>query len=297
MPKADRDWKSYLSATAEDRKKVDRLTRTYRPLTDDVVRAHLVGEHTAGIYPLLQDETCWLLAVDFDKKTWQQDATAFLEVCLELNVPAALERSRSGNGGHVWIFFERAIPATTARKLGCVILTRTMESRHQIGLDSYDRFFPNQDTMPKGGFGNLIALPLQKSPRANGNSVFIDSQFRPYPNQWEFLASVKRMPTDAVEAVVLEAQKRGDVIGVRISNVDDEDIDPWMLPRSRTRAEREIPGPFKTQSSIRPRLCGFPRLTNHESLHVAKISPTTSHCRAAVSPRSCNYLKPTTSRR
>jgi hypothetical protein len=297
MPKADRDWKSYLSATAEDRKKVDRLTRTYRPLTDDVVRAHLVGEHTTGIYPLLQDETCWLLAVDFDKKTWQQDATAFLETCRELNVPAALERSRSGNGGHVWIFFERAIPATIARKLGCVILTRTMESRHQIGLDSYDRFFPNQDTMPKGGFGNLIALPLQKSPRANGNSVFIDSQFRPYPNQWEFLASVKRMPTDAVEAVVLEAQKRGDVIGVRISNVDDEDIDPWMLPRSRTRAEREIPGPFKTQSSIRPRLCGFPRLTNHESLHVAKISPTTSHCRAAVSPRSCNYLKPTTSRR
>jgi len=250
MPKADRDWKSYLSATAEDRKKVDRLTRTYRPLTDDVVRAHLVGEHTAGIYPLLQDETCWLLAVDFDKKTWQQDATAFLEVCLELNVPAALERSRSGNGGHVWIFFERAIPATTARKLGCVILTRTMESRHQIGLDSYDRFFPNQDTMPKGGFGNLIALPLQKSPRANGNSVFIDSQFRPYPNQWEFLASVKRMPTDAVEAVVLEAQKRGDVIGVRISNVDDEDIDPWMLPPSKARAEREIPGPFPARVQI-----------------------------------------------
>jgi superfamily II DNA or RNA helicase len=250
MPKADRDWKSYLSATAEDRKKVDRLTRTYRPLTDDVVRAHLVGEHTAGIYPLLQDKTCWLLAVDFDKKTWQQDATAFLEVCLELNVPAALERSRSGNGGHVWIFFERAIPATTARKLGCVILTRTMESRHQIGLDSYDRFFPNQDTMPKGGFGNLIALPLQKSPRANGNSVFIDSQFRPYPNQWEFLASVKRMPTDAVEAVVLEAQKRGDVIGVRISNVDDEDIVPWMLPPSKARAEREIPGPFPARVQI-----------------------------------------------
>jgi superfamily II DNA or RNA helicase len=125
-----------------------------------------------------------------------------------------------------------------------------MESRHQIGLDSYDRFFPNQDTMPKGGFGNLIALPLQKSPRANGNSVFIDSEFRPYPNQWEFLASVKRMPTDAVEAVVLEAQKRGDVIGVRISNVDDEDIDPWMLPPSKARAEREIPGPFPARVQI-----------------------------------------------
>ena len=250
MPKADRDWKSYLSATAEDRKKVDRQTRTYRPLTDDVVRAHLVGEHTVGLYPLLQDETCWFLAVDFDKKTWQQDAIAFLEVCRELNVSAALERSRSGNGGHVWIFFERAIPATTARKLGCVILTRTMESRHQIGLDSYDRFFPNQDTMPKGGFGNLIALPLQKAPRANGNSVFIDTEFRPYPNQWEFLASVKRMPVDAVEAVVLEAQKHGDIIGVRISNVDDEDVDPWMLPPSKSRAEREIPGPFPARVQV-----------------------------------------------
>jgi hypothetical protein len=153
MPKADRDWKSYLSAKDEDRKKVDRLTRTYWPLTDDVIHGHLVGEQTVGIYPLLQDETSWLLAVDFDKKAWQEDTAAFLTACSELSVPAALERSRSGKGGHVWIFFERAIPASTARKLGCVILTRTMESRHQLGLDSYDRLFPNQDTMPKGGFG------------------------------------------------------------------------------------------------------------------------------------------------
>jgi superfamily II DNA or RNA helicase len=250
MPKADRDWKSYLHAKDKDRKKVDRLTRKYRPLTDDVVRGHLVGEHTVGLYPLLQDETCWLLAVDFDKKTWQQDAAAFLASCHELDVPAALERSRSGNGGHVWIFFERAIPATTARKLGCVILTRTMESRHQVGLDSYDRFFPNQDTLPKGGFGNLIALPLQKFSRANGNSVFVDGELRPYPDQWEFLASVRRMSADAVEAVVLEAQRGGDLIGVRISIAEDEDIDPWKLPPSRTRAERQIPGPLPTQVQV-----------------------------------------------
>jgi hypothetical protein len=115
MPKADRDWKAYLRAKDEDRKKVDRQTRKFRPLTDEVVRGHLVGDATIGIYPLLKDETCWFLAVDFDKKTWQKDAAAFLAVCCELNVPAALERSRSGNGGHVWIFFDRAIPATTAR--------------------------------------------------------------------------------------------------------------------------------------------------------------------------------------
>ena len=250
MPKADRDWKSYLSAKDEECKKVDRLTRKFRPLTDDVVRAHLVGEHTVGIYPLLQEETCWLLAVDFDKKTWQKDATAFLAVCHELKVPAALERSRSGNGGHVWIFFERAISATTARKLGCAILTRTMESRHQVGLDSYDRFFPNQDTMPKGGLGNLIALPLQKGPRAHGNSVFVDANFHPYPDQWGFLASLGKISADAVEAVVLEAQRRGDLIGVRISIAEDEGQDPWTLLPSQKRVERPIPGPFPTQVQI-----------------------------------------------
>jgi hypothetical protein len=133
MPKADRDWKAYLRAKDQDRKKVDRLTRKFRPLTDEVVRGHLVGDHTIGIHPLLQDETCWFLAVDFDKKTWQKDATAFLAVCCELSVPAALERSRSGNGGHVWIFFDRAIAATTARKLGCAILTRAYASEQAQG--------------------------------------------------------------------------------------------------------------------------------------------------------------------
>ena len=172
MPKADRDWKSYLRAKDKDRKKVDRQTRKFRPLTQDVVRGHLVGDHTVGIYPLLQDETCWLLAVDFDKKTWHKDAAAFLVACREMNVPAVLERSRSGNGGHVWIFFNRAIPATIARKLGCAVLTRTMEFRHQVGLESYDRFFPNQDTMPKGGLGNLIALPLQRF-RVQRETVFL----------------------------------------------------------------------------------------------------------------------------
>jgi len=250
MPKADRDWKAYLRAKDEDRKKVDRQTRKFRPLTDEVVRGHLVGDHIIGIYPLLQDETCWFLAVDFDKKTWQKDAAAFLTVCCELNVPAALERSRSGNGGHVWIFFDRAIPATTARKLGCAILTRAMESRHQLGLDSYDRFFPNQDTMPKGGLGNLIALPLQKLPRADGNSVFLDTEFRPYGDQWTFLASVKRMPVTAAEAIVLKAQRNGDLVGVRIASAENEVQDPWTLPPSRKRADRPIPGHLPVQVQI-----------------------------------------------
>ena len=150
----------------------------------------------------------------------------------------------------MWIFFDHPVPASTARELGCSILTRAMESRHQLGLDSYDRFFPNQDTMPKGGLGNLIALPLQKLPRADGNSVFIDAGFRPYDDQWTFLAGVKRMPVSAADAVVLEAQRGGDLIGVRISSAEDEGQDPWTLPPSRKRAERPMPGPLPVQVRI-----------------------------------------------
>src|SRR6266478_5984396 len=215
-PAAVKDWKAINKSRPEERKKVDHKTRRFLPLTDAVIENHLLGKETVGVYPLLQDETCWLLAADFDKATWEYDSLAFLETCQELKVPAALERSRSGKGGHVWIFFERALPAITARKLGCVLLTRTMERRHQVGLDSYDRFFPNQDTMPKGGFGNLIALPLQKMPRQSGNSVFIDSSCRPYADQWQFLAMIERMSAHAAEALVVQAQRAGDLIGVRI---------------------------------------------------------------------------------
>ena len=246
-----RDWKAINKSRPEDRKKVDRQTRKFYPLTDKAIEDHLRGEHTIGVYPLLTDETCWFLAIDFDKKTWEQDALAFMVTCHELNVPASLERSRSGNGAHVWIFFDSAISATAARKLGCLILTRTMERRHQVGLDSYDRFFPNQDTMPKGGFGNLIALPLQRRPRRQGNSVFLDSELRPYPDQWQFLETVQRMPVAAAEALVMEAQRNGDLIGVRISVIDDEaDQDPWTLPPSRKRLERPIEGPLPERVQV-----------------------------------------------
>ena len=125
---------------------------------------------------MLLDETCYFLAIDFDKAHWQADCLAVVETCRQLGISAALERSRSGNGGHVWMFFDETIPAVLARNLGSHILTETMDDRPEIGLQSYDRFFPNQDTLPRGGFGNLIALPLQKRPRANGNSVFINAQ-------------------------------------------------------------------------------------------------------------------------
>ena len=157
--------------------------KEYFPLTDQVIHDHLTGKLTAGVYPLLADETCWFLAADFDKATWQDDVRAFLHTCAAWKVPAVIERSRSGHGGHVWIFFTARLPAKLARELGAAILTRTMERRHQLGLDSYDRFFPSQDTIPKGGFGNLIALPLQHLPRSHGNSVFLDGDFNPCPDQ------------------------------------------------------------------------------------------------------------------
>lgn len=176
--------------------------KDFTPLSDDVFRNHLTGidptdqyqrEFVIGVYPMLTDETCWFLVVDFDKETWKEDSKAYLETCLKFNVPASLERSRSGNGGHIWIFFSEPIPAKLARQLGAFVLTQAMDSRPEMDFDSYDRFFPSQDTMPKGGFGNLIALPLQRKPREKGNSLFIDKTFKPYPDQWRFLSAVRQM--------------------------------------------------------------------------------------------------------
>ena len=225
--------------------------REYLPLTDQVLHDHLTGRITAGVYPMLTDETCWFLAADFDKATWQEDVRAYLDTCSEWHVPALLERSRSGRGGHVWIFFAAPLPARLARKLGAAILTRTMEHRHHLGLDSYDRFFPSQDTKPKGGFGNLIALPLQAVPRGHGNSVFLDAEFKPYTDQWSLLSGVRRMGLGEVESLVAEAERKGDLIGVRHSVTDEDGTeDPWTLPPSRKKKVEAISGPLPAQVRI-----------------------------------------------
>lgn len=198
-----------------------------------------------GVYPMLRNETCFFLASDFDKATWQQDAGAFLETCRQMNVPAALERSRSGNGGHVWLFFNEAVPAALARKLGTHILTKTMERRPEVGLDSYDRLFPSQDTLPVGGFGNLIALPLQKRFRESGNSVFLDERFAPHPDQWEFLSSIGRISRQEVEEIVQRADIRGQIVGVRLAPDSEEDEStPWKKPLLRTQTKASIAGPL-----------------------------------------------------
>ena len=219
--------------------------RVLKPITDEVIRDHLLGKHTIGIYPLLEGETCCFLAVDFDGKTWQEDAAAFIETCEGWSIPATLERSRSGNGGHTWIFFDHPVQASLARKFGCAILTCAMERRHQIGLDSYDRFFPGQDTMPKGGFGNLIALPLQRGPREKGNSVFLNRELEVYPDQLGALFSMKRVLAEEVESLVREATRNDAIIGIRVSMTDEYgEEDPWTMPPSRKKPEKPIEGPL-----------------------------------------------------
>jgi len=225
--------------------------QAFVPVSDEAVRSHLQGRDVAnprksepfvaGVYPLMTDETCWFLAADFDKQSWQRDALAFLATCREKGVPAALERSRSGNGGHVWIFFSDPVPASEARKLGAHLVTETMELYPDLRFESYDRFFPSQDTMPAGGFGNLIALPLQNGPRQMGNSVFVDEEVRPYEDQWAFLSSLRRMSRAEVANLVDQASAAGRIVGVRLP-LDDDDDEPWLAPPSRRRAEQPIVG-------------------------------------------------------
>ena len=209
--------------------------RKFLPLNDDVIGKHLEGAHVVGIYPMLQDESCYFLAVDFDKEDWMDNVFAFKETCLQEGVPVAVERSRSGNGAHTWIFFEENTPAVLARRMGSFLITKTMSRRYQLDMKSYDRLFPNQDTLPKGGFGNLIALPFQKEAVRHRNSVFIDEDRIPYSDQWKFLSTLEKMSPRHVERISKEASRKGQITGVRISPIDEDDP-PWMrLPSGKQR--------------------------------------------------------------
>ena len=212
--------------------------QNYQNISNEIIQNHLKGgilkPFVMGIYPLMLDETCWFLAIDFDKTTWQQDASAFLKTCSKESIPAYLERSRSGNGGHVWIFFEEPVSAKIARNMGSSLITRTLDRRTEIGLDSFDRFFPNQDTIPKGGFGNLIALPLQKKAREKNHSLFIDENFLPYKDQWSFLSNIKRIGKNRIEKYVDTAIMNKEILPVTDRISDKEADTPWIkIPKSK----------------------------------------------------------------
>ena len=187
------------------------------PLSDQAIYGHLSGKDTygrdvVGLYPIGDDDTCFFLAIDFDDGDWKDNTAAVRKICEEWTVPCAVERSRSGEGAHVWIFFSEPITCAAARKLGSLLLTATMERDGKLKLDSYDRMFPCQDTLPNGGFGNLIALPLQGQARKNGNSLFVDEFFSPYPDQWAYLAQIRRLSVPDVENL-LRSHSQDNVLG------------------------------------------------------------------------------------
>lgn len=176
----------------------------FSPLNALAVGAHLRGSVTIGTYAIREDDTCSFLACDFDESSWQADLLAFCETAKSLGIDVAMERSRSGNGGHAWIFFADPVPARLARSLGTLIIAKCSERNIRLSLESYDRFFPTQDFLPRGGFGNLIALPLQKTPRESGNSCFIDESFAVIPDQWAHLSAVRRLYKYEVDLLLKE---------------------------------------------------------------------------------------------
>ncbi len=174
------------------------------PLDTKAVEAHLRGKQTLGVYAIREDDSCIFLAADFDGSGWRDDVRAYAAAGAAAGVPVAIERSRSGNGAHAWIFLAEPAPSALARRLGTLLLARAGATRPAMGLRTYDRFFPNQDTLPQGGFGNLIALPLAREPRQHGNTVFVDESFTPWPDQWAFLATVPRLSREKLDALLVQ---------------------------------------------------------------------------------------------
>lgn len=232
----------------------DCSSRVLVPVDDEVIERHLLGEHVAGVFPLLQDETCWFLAADFDGKGWREDISSFAAVCREMGVPAAIERSRSGDGVHAWFFFATPVPAVLARKMGSFLLTETMERRPGIGFGSYDRLFPNQDTVPKGGFGNLIALPLQKEARGRGCTVFLDETLEPLPDQWGYLAAMPRIERSFLEELVRGATRSGRIFAVRSAPEFENPSAPWDRSPSGRLGTAPLALPTEVRATLRQEL-------------------------------------------
>ncbi len=208
--------------------------KSHVPFSETVVEYHLRGNLIAGVYPLLPGDACRFLAMDFDKDGWTKDIAVVRTTCARFDIPVAIERSQSGNGGHAWFFFRRRYPAALARKFGTALLTHAMGQRHEISFSSYDRLFPNQDTMPEGGYGNLIALPLQKRAREKGNAVFVDENFTPWPDQWAFLSQVSRLEEAQLNGVI-EKLVQGQDLG-ELKTGWEEGGTPWkMAPRKLSK--------------------------------------------------------------
>jgi len=199
--------------------------QSYGPLNELAIENHLRGRFVIGVYPMNLDETCHFLAIDFDKEGWEKDISVIRNICSQFEIPVGIERSQSGNGCHAWFFFDQKISTVLARKFGTSLLTYSMGKRHEISFKSYDRLFPNQDTMPKGGFGNLIALPLQKIARDKENSVFIDENFEPYPDQWQFLSGIPKLNEKNITSFITQLTQGNDL---GILKDEQPESKPWV---------------------------------------------------------------------
>jgi len=201
------------------RKGMDRRSVRYLPLTRAVIAAHLAEKDVfIGLYPLTKDNSCRFLVADFDGPTAMIDALAYVKAARADGVPAAVELSKSGRGAHVWVFFAGPVAGATARLVGTSLLHDAMMLRGTMDLRSYDRLFPNQDVLPDGGFGNLIAAPLQRKRRHHGLTVFLDlGTLEPYEDQWDFLSTLDRLgPGDAAR---IARRAKQTAVGVDVTTV------------------------------------------------------------------------------
>ena len=244
QPVCEREWNPDFC----DKRKykcADCPNRQFAPLSYSHLFNHLAGKDkwgrdVIGLYPIRKDNTCSFLCADFDDKScehgYKNDVLAFVNVCKAWKVPCYIERSRSGNGAHVWIFFQTPTPASKARKLGNTILTEAMNKEMRLSFKSYDRFFPNQDTLPEGGLGNLVALPLQGVARRQGNSVFVDEHFNAFSNQWNVLANIQKMQQADIDLLL---QKH---IVPSLGNLSTtSDAKPWETPNAELIEASDFP--------------------------------------------------------
>lgn len=222
----------------------DCTNRVLLPLNEAAVEAHLDGDMTIGTYAIREDDTCIFLAADFDGDGWQDDVFLYQSIARDLGVEVSVERSRSGKGAHAWIFFSEPVLARSARALGTAFLSRCEDVNYRIGVRSYDRLFPNQDCLPRGGFGNLIALPLQSGPRNDGNSLFIGKDLKPFENQWQLLANVRTLASADLRAILNEIMP----IQAVITKTNDDEaflMDARVLAGEATpKADVRIPSGF-----------------------------------------------------
>jgi len=200
-PACDNEWRAGICEKPRV-KCSDCPHQKFPPLDERAIEAHLRGAHTLGVYAIAVDDTCRFLAADFDGSDWRADVLAYREAAERIGIKVAVERSRSGNGAHAWIFFAQPVPAALARRLGTILVAKAAALRPALSLGAYDRLFPNQDTLPAGGFGNLIALPLARAPRENGNTLFLDADLQPLKDQWMYLAGLPRLSQDTLERIL-----------------------------------------------------------------------------------------------